>query len=94
MSVVDEGVHMEARRRELVDEVRALALECGRGGESRLSTNLALLGDELEAMSHGDLRRRSARIAEALKIVAALLSHPSRIWRDGQRLDASDAPRH
>jgi len=94
MYVVDEGTHMEERRRELVDEVRALAIQCGGDADGRLSANLALLGDEIEAMSHGQLRRREARIAEALHVVAALLSHPSGIWRDSHRASAANASRH
>jgi len=71
--VVNEGVGMEARRSELISEVRALDLRCRDAGEHVLSAALTRLGDELEAMSHGELRRRCTRIAHALAVVRTLL---------------------
>jgi hypothetical protein len=79
----NEGVGMEERRRELATEVRRLDLCCRQAGENFLSTSasLSLLGDELEAMSHGQLRRRGPRIAEALALVRAVLPSPSAVQR-------------
>lgn len=73
MYVVNEGPAMEARRRELVSEVRALEIRCRLAGERGLSTSLTRLGHELEAMSHAELRRRTGRVLRALDLVRAML---------------------
>jgi hypothetical protein len=75
--IVNEGAAMEARRRDLVSRVRALDLRCRDAGEHGLSASLTRLGDEIEQMTHADLRRRAGRIGRALDVVRAMLAPPA-----------------